>query len=35
MQNKYNAKLISAVQEDNDAQKLVIAQKVVLRFGEI
>ena len=33
-ENKYNAKLISAVQEVNDAQKLVIAQKVVLRFGE-
>ena len=30
----YNSKLIRAVEEVNDAQKLVIAQKVVKRFGE-
>jgi len=32
--NGYNAKLISSVEEVNDAQKLVIAQKIVKRFGE-
>ena len=30
----YEAKLISSVEDVNDAQKLVIAQKVVKRFGE-
>ena len=30
----YESKLISAVEEVNDAQKLVIAQKIVKRFGE-
>ena len=30
----YDAKLITAVEEVNDAQKLVIAQKIVNRFGE-
>jgi UDPglucose 6-dehydrogenase len=30
----YEAKLINSVEEVNDAQKLVIAQKVVKRFGE-
>jgi UDPglucose 6-dehydrogenase len=30
----YESKLISAVEEVNDAQKLVIAQKIVRRFGE-
>ena len=30
----YNAKLISSVEEVNDKQKLVIAEKVVKRFGE-
>ena len=30
----YEAQLISAVEEVNDAQKLVIAQKIVKRFGE-
>ena len=33
-ENDYNAKLITAVEEVNDAQKLVIAQKIVNRFGE-
>ena len=33
-ENNYNAKLIIAVEEVNDAQKLVIAQKIVTRFGE-
>ena len=33
-ENDYNAKLITAVEEVNDAQKLVIAQKIVKRFGE-
>ena len=32
--NGYNTKLISSVEEVNDAQKLVIAQKIVKRFGE-
>ncbi len=32
--NDYRAKLISAVEEVNDAQKLVIATKVIDRFGE-
>ena len=32
--HSYNAKLITAVEEVNDAQKLVIAQKIVKRFGE-
>jgi len=30
----YNAKLITSVEEVNDAQKLVIAQKIVNKFGE-
>ena len=30
----YESKLITAVEEVNDAQKLVIAQKIVTRFGE-
>jgi UDPglucose 6-dehydrogenase len=30
----YNPRLISAVEEVNDAQKLVIAHKIVTRFGE-
>lgn len=30
----YNAKLIRSVEDVNDAQKLVIAQKIVKRFGE-
>ena len=33
-ENGYTAKLITAVEEVNDAQKLVIAQKIVKRFGE-
>ena len=33
-ENGYNTKLITAVEEVNDAQKLVIAQKIVTRFGE-
>ncbi|MDA9228129.1 UDP-glucose/GDP-mannose dehydrogenase family protein [Flavobacteriales bacterium] len=33
-ENGYNAKLITAVEEVNDAQKLVIAQKIVNRFGQ-
>jgi UDPglucose 6-dehydrogenase len=33
-ENGYIAKLISSVEEVNDAQKLVIAQKIVNRFGE-
>jgi UDPglucose 6-dehydrogenase len=33
-ENGYNAQLITAVEEVNDAQKLVIAQKIVNRFGE-
>ncbi len=33
-ENSYNAKLVTAVQEVNDAQKLVIAKKIVNRFGE-
>jgi UDPglucose 6-dehydrogenase len=33
-ENGYNAQLISAVEEVNDAQKLVIAQKIITRFGE-
>jgi UDPglucose 6-dehydrogenase len=32
-ENGYNAQLISAVENVNDAQKLVIAQKIVARFG--
>mgnify|MGYP001568927556 CR=1 FL=1 len=32
--NGYNTLLISAVEEVNNAQKLVIAQKIVKRFGE-
>jgi UDPglucose 6-dehydrogenase len=32
--NNYEAKLISSVEEVNDAQKLVIANKVIHRFGE-
>jgi UDPglucose 6-dehydrogenase len=33
-ENGYTAQLITAVEEVNDAQKLVIAQKIVNRFGE-
>ena len=33
-ENDYAAKLITAVEEVNDAQKFVIAQKIVNRFGE-
>jgi UDPglucose 6-dehydrogenase len=33
-ENGYNAQLIKSVEEVNDAQKLVIAQKIVTRFGE-
>jgi UDPglucose 6-dehydrogenase len=33
-ENGYEAQLITAVEEVNDAQKLVIAQKIVKRFGE-
>ena len=30
----YDSKLITAVEEVNDAQKLVIAQKIINRFGD-
>jgi UDPglucose 6-dehydrogenase len=33
-QNGYNAKLINAVEEVNNAQKLIIAKKIIKRFGE-
>jgi UDPglucose 6-dehydrogenase len=33
-EHDYHAKLITSVEEVNDAQKLVIAQKIVTRFGE-
>ena len=33
-ENGYDAQLITAVEKVNDAQKLVIAQKIVRRFGE-
>jgi UDPglucose 6-dehydrogenase len=33
-ENGYTAVLITAVEEVNDAQKLVIAQKIITRFGE-
>ena len=33
-ENGYTAQLITAVEEVNDSQKLVIAQKIVTRFGE-
>jgi len=33
-ENNYNTHLINAVEKVNDAQKLVIAQKIVKRFGE-
>ena len=33
-ENGYDAKLISSVEEVNNTQKLVIAQKIVKRFGE-
>ena len=33
-ENVYNAQLIKSVEEVNDAQKLVIAQKIISRFGE-
>ena len=33
-ENGYTAKLITAVEEVNDVQKLVIAQKIVTRFGK-
>jgi len=32
--NGYNAQLITAVENVNDAQKLIIAEKIVKRFGE-
>ena len=32
--NNYTAELITAVEKVNDAQKLVIAQKIIVRFGE-
>ena len=34
IENGYNAQLITSVEKVNDAQKLVIAQKIVTRFGE-
>jgi len=34
IEHDYEAKLIISVEEVNDAQKLVIAQKIVKRFGE-
>ncbi|PHS53553.1 MAG: UDP-glucose 6-dehydrogenase [Lutibacter sp.] len=33
-EHHYNAKLITSVEEVNDAQKLVIANKIIARFGE-
>ena len=33
-ENGYNPRLITAVEEVNDSQKFVIAQKIVTRFGE-
>lgn len=33
-EHNYTAKIITSVEEVNDAQKLVIAQKIVKRFGE-
>jgi UDPglucose 6-dehydrogenase len=33
-ENRYTTQLITAVEEVNDAQKLVIAQKITTRFGE-
>jgi UDPglucose 6-dehydrogenase len=33
-ENGYTAQLITAVEDVNDAQKLVIAQKIITRFGE-
>ena len=33
-EHDYHAKIITSVEEVNDAQKLVIAQKIVKRFGE-
>ena len=33
-ENGYNAQLIKAVEDVNDAQKLIIAQKIINRFGE-
>ncbi len=33
-ENDYNASLINAVEKVNDVQKLVIAQKIIKRFGE-
>jgi len=33
-EHNYNAKLITSVEEVNDAQKLVIAQKIINKFGE-
>lgn len=33
-ENGYHAQLISAVEDVNDRQKLVIAQKIISRFGE-
>ena len=33
-ENGYTAQLITAVEEVNNAQKLVIAQKIIARFGE-
>ena len=33
-ENKYTAKMLRAVQEINDSQKLVLVRKVIKRFGE-
>jgi UDPglucose 6-dehydrogenase len=33
-ENGYNAKLITSVEEVNDSQKFVIAEKIITRFGE-
>ncbi len=33
-ENGYNAKLITAVEQVNNTQKLVVAQKIINRFGE-
>jgi UDPglucose 6-dehydrogenase len=33
-EHDYNARLISAVEKVNDAQKFVLAQKIVMHFGE-
>ena len=33
-ENGYNAKLITSVEQVNDAQKFILAQKIIKRFGE-